>query len=451
MSQPKPTAPRAESPLKSVMSTLGTEVVLFPLIIVVGALITRYLGPTDKGIYTFIILIYGIFVSLIMVGNSGSTHYYLSNKEYTVKEIFGSLLLMTFYFSVIATIAVYTLWYMGWLGKTGAAITHTQIIIILISIPPTIANLLFMRVFVGTSQFVLKNKTLLTFRFVQLGLLLLFAFVINYRLTGIIIAVMLAKITYLIIQLRFILKHYAVDFSFDRTYLKKAHTYGIQIWLNELIKVSNNRIDQFIIGIFLAPELLGFFSISVVVCELAQKVPSTTLQIFFNQTAKSDDRQRKYLLERLHKLNFWVTFLAGIFLTVAGYWLIVLMYGRAFEFSYTILLYYLPGAVIFMSTRVFLVYFSACGKPLKNTWIHLSGILVGIPAYILLIGKMGVIGAAIGSTLAYFATNITALYLYQKETNGFSLNIYKMNKDDWQWVGNKYHQVTSKLKNKLKP
>lgn len=450
MSQPKPITPKAESPLKSVLSTLGAEAVLFPLTIVVGALITRYLGPADKGIYTFIILIYVIFVPLIMVGNSGSTHYYLGNKEYTVKEIFGSLLLMIFYFSLIATATVYVLWYMGWLGRAGAAITSTQIILILISIPLTIANLLLMRVFVGTSQFVLKNKTVLTFRFIQLGLLILFAFVINYRLTGVIFAVMLAKAAYLLIQLRLILKHYVVDFNFDKTYIKKAHTYGIQIWLNELIKVSNNRIDQFIIGIFLAPELLGFFSISVVVCELAQKIPSTTLQVFFNEIAKSNETQRKHLLERLHKLNFGVTFLGGMFLLLTGYWLIILMYGKAFEFSYTILLYYLPGAVIFMSTRIFLVYFSACGKPLKNTWIHLSGILVGIPAYILLIGKMGVIGAAIGSTLAYFATNITALYLYHKETRNLSLNIYKMNKSDWQWVGDKYDQMTSKIKNRLK-
>ena len=125
------------------------------------------------------------------------------------------------------------------------------------------------------------------------------------------------------------------------------------------------------------------------------------------------------------------------------------MYGKEYEFSYTILLYYLPGIIIFMSTRIFLQYFAASGQPMKNTWIQLSGILVGIPAYFLLIGKYGVVGAAIGSTLAYTTTNITALYLYQKETSNFSINIYKMNKSDWQWVGNKYQQITSKLKAKL--
>lgn len=449
MSRIKPTAPKEEAPLKSVLSTFSTEVLLFPLAIIVGALITRYLGPANKGVYTFIILIYSILVPLTMVGNSGSTHYYLSNKQYQVNNIFGSLILMVFYFSLLANILVFTLWYMGWLGETGAEITNTQMGFILFSVPLTIANLLFMRVFAGTSQFVLKNKTLIIFTFIQALLLLTFAYVVNAGLTGVVAAVAVAKLTYFIIQLRLILKNYAIQFNFNGTFIKKAHTYGIQLWLNELIRVSNNRIDQLIIGIFLVPELLGFFSVSVVVAELVQKIPSSAIQVFFNQVAKSDDAQRKKLLERIHKLTFWVTILGCIFLMITGYWLIILIYGRAFEFSYTILLYYLPGAAIFMSTRIFIVYFAGIGKPMKNTWIHLSGILVGIPAYILLIGKMGVIGAAIGSTLAYIVTNITGLYLYYKETNDLSLNLYKMNKEDWQWVSNKYHETFSKLKAKL--
>jgi len=446
MSQIKPTAPKEEAPLKSVLSTFSTEVLLFPLAIIVGALITRYLGPANKGIYTFILLIYGILVPLTMVGNSGSTHYYLSNKQYQVKDIFGSLLLMIFYFSLAANVLVFTLWYMGWLGKTGAEITGTQMALILFSVPLTIANLLLMRIFAGTSQFVVKNKTLITFTLIQALLLLTFAYVVNAGLTGVVAAVAVAKLAYFIIQIRLIITNYALQFKFNWEYIKKAHTYGIQLWLNELIRISNNRIDQLIIGIFLAPELLGFFSISVVVAELVQKVPSSVTQVFFNQIAKSDDTQRKDLLERIHKLSFWITLLGCIFLLLVGYWLILLIYGRAFEFSYTILLYYLPGAAIFMSTRIFLVYFSSIGKPMKNTCIHLSGILVGIPAYILLIGKMGVIGAAIGSTLAYIATNITALYLYHKQTNNLSFNIYKMNKDDWQWVNNKYQEVYTKVK-----
>jgi len=444
----KPT-PKAEAPIKSVLSVLGTEIFLLPLAIIVGALITRYLGPANKGIYSFIILIYSVFVPLVMVGNSGSTRYYLSNREYEVKDIFGSLLLMIFYFGIVADVLLYGLWYMGWLGKTGAAITPRQITFVLISIPLTIANLLLMRVLVGTSQFVLKNKTLIAFRLVNAVLLLTFAYALNYGLTGVVAAVMAAKFAYLIIQLRVITGNYSLEFKIDRQFIKKAHTYGIQLWLNELIRVSNNRLDQFIIAFLLAPELLGFFAVSVATAELVQKLPNSTIQVFFNQIAKSNDTQRQNLLERIHKLTFWVTLLAGIFLVLAGYWLILLMYGRAFEFSYTILLFYLPGVVVFMSTRIFLQYFAASGKPMKNTWIQLSGILVGIPAYILLIGRFGVIGAAIGSTLAYFTTNITAIYLYHAQTGNFSINIYKMNKSDWKWVNNKYQQVYAKLKTKI--
>ena len=441
--------PKAESPVKSVLSVFGTEMFLLPLTMIVGILVARYLGPANRGIYGFVILMYGVFVPLIMVGNSGSTRYYLSNREYEVKHIFGSLLLMIFYFSIIASALLYGLWYMGWLGKTGAEITPLQMVFVLISVPFTVANLLLMRVLVGTSQFILKNKTLIAFRLVNAGLLLVFAFILNYGLTGLIAAMMFAKFVYCIIQLRIISRHYSLDFNIDRQFIKKAHTYGIQLWINELIRVSNNRLDQFIIGFLLAPELLGLFAISVTIAELVQKLPNSAVQVFFNQIAKSDYAQRQSLLERIHKLTFWVTLAGGIFLAATGFWVIPLMYGKEYEFSYTILLYYLPGIIIFMSTRIFLQYFAASGQPMKNTWIQLSGILVGIPAYFLLIGKYGVVGAAIGSTLAYTTTNITALYLYQKETSNFSINIYKMNKSDWQWVGNKYQQITSKLKAKL--
>ncbi len=436
---------KAESPIKSVFSTLGTELFLFPVLIVAGALITRYLGPANKGIYSFIMLIFGIFVPLMMFGNSGSTRYYLSNKEYEVKEIFGSLLVMVIRFSLLANMLIYLLWYMGWLGKTGAAITTPQISIILVAIPLTIANLLLMRILVGTSQFVLKNTTTIVFRLVQAGLVLFFAYAIHAGLTGVVAGIMLAKFTYLLIQLKIILGHYHIEFTYNKEFVKKARIYGMKVWLNEIVRISNNRLDQLIIGLLLAPELLGFFSVSVVVAELVQKLPNSVVQVFFNEIAKADEIRKKELLSRIHKLTLWVTILGGVFLVLTGYWLIILMYGEVFKFSYEILLYYLPGVIVYMSTRIFLQYFGATGQPMKNTWIQLAGIIVSIPAYFLLIDKMGVIGAAIASTIGYLATNLTALYIYHGQTGNVSLAMYVMNKEDWKWAGEKYQEIRKKL------
>jgi len=450
MSKKKSASPKEEAPVKSALSTFGAEVVLFPLAIIVGALITRYLGPANRGIYSFILLIYGVFVPLVIVGNNGSTQYYLSNKQYQVKDILGSIFLMVFYFSIIANIGIYYIWHVGGLGETGSQITKTQIIYVLFSIPPVIASMFFLRLLMGTAQFVLHNKILIIFQFVQAGLLLFFAFGLNHGLTGIILAVLFAKYAYVIIQLRAIYTHYQIQFNWNWEYIKKSHHYGAQLWIGEVVRTSNNRLDQFIIGILLAPELLGFFSVSVVVAELIQKPPNSVLQVFFNQVAKSDDKRRQELFNRVYKLVFWITLLGGIFILVFGYWLIILMYGKEFEYSYTILLYYLPGVIIYMSTRVLLTYFAGIGEPIKSARVHVVGFLVGIPAYFILIKTMGVIGIAIGSTLIYITTNIYALWLYQAKTGNVSLNLYRMNKDDWQWLYQKYREVASKLKNRLK-
>jgi len=450
MSKTKPISPKEETPTVSVFSLLGTEVLLFPLAIIVGALITRYLGPANKGIYSFILLIYGIFPTLVTLGNNGSTQYYLSNKQYQVKDILGSILLMIFYFSIIANIAIYCIWQAGWMGETGSQITKTQMICVFFSIPPIIASMFFLRLLMGTAQFVLHNKILIIFQFVQAGLLMFFAFGLNYGLTGIVIAILFAKYAYAITQLITIFTHYPIQFNWNWEYIKESHTYGVQLWIGEVVRASNNRLDQLIIGVMLAPELLGFFSISVVVAELIQKVPQSVMQVFFNQIAKSDDKRRQELFTRIHKLVFWITILGGVFILVFGYWLIILMYGKAFEYSYTILLYYLPGIIIFMSTRTLLVYFSGIGEPIKSTRIHIAGFLVSIPAYFILINTMGVIGIAIGSTIIYATTNIYALWLYQAKTGNVSLNLYKMNKEDWQWVRSKYQKVFAKLKAKIR-
>ncbi len=441
---------KEESPLKSVLSVLGTDMFLFPFAVIIGALVTRYLGPANKGIYSFIILIYGIFPSIIMLGNTGSVRYYLSKKEYEVKEIFGSVLLMIFYFSVVACSLIYSLWYFGALGETGSKITPRQMAYILITIPIVIANLLFVRFLVGTSKFILKNKILITYRIAQLIIIATAALILDLGLTGVIVAVMIAHIINLFLYTRTISNVFDLRFHLDFNFIKKAHTYGIQLWLNELVRISNKRIDQLIIGIMLAPELLGFFAISVTVSELTQKIPGSVVQVFFNQIAKADDERRKALLERVHKLVFWTTFAGAAFLIFFGYWLIVLMYGNEFKYSYTILLFYLPGVVVYMSTRIFLQYFAAIGLPLKNALIQAIGLLVGIPLYIILINRIGVIGAAIASSAAYLTTNIVAMYLYNRHGHPVSLDMYLMKKDDWQWVGNKYNQVTSKIKAKLK-
>ena len=205
------------------------------------------------------------------------------------------------------------------------------------------------------------------------------------------------------------------------------------------VVMSNRRIDQLIIGVLIEAKFLGLYSIAVIFAELANKLTDAIAPVFFNINSKSDNKTKNLkLFFRFSRINFIITFVSLIVLLLVGKFLIQIMYGNEFIYSYNILIYYLPGVLFWISTRPMYIYFSSAGLPEINSKIELYGLGIGIILLLTLIPVFGIIGAAIASTLTYIINFVVAIIYFNKHI--LKVNIKEMiliKKDDLIFVKGK--------------
>jgi len=96
--------------------------------------------------------------------------------------------------------------------------------------------------------------------------------------------------------------------------------------------------------------------------------------------------------------------------------LLPLVFGAAFRESVPALMWLLPGVTIFSIANVIGSYLAGIGKPHLNLAVALVGLVVTVALDFVLIPWLGIIGAAIASTLSYLATTLAIIAIFVHET-----------------------------------
>lgn len=417
----------------SFISNVKTQFIILPLSIVIGSIVTRMLGPDLKGVQTIVLLIFTVILPVFMFGVAGGIRYYLTNR-YTIRESAISIAAITGLYALLNIGVVYLFAHLEWF-KIHRLAEHGLLLVVLFGIVFYAFKIILSRIFITQSHFVQLNRLTIAYKFGYAFFAIAAYYFSEDKLRGVVYAMIVSEFIHVFLLSIFILRNNSFEFKVKFDFIKKIQTYGYLVWTSEVLRLSNRRIDQVILAVLLPASTLGYYAIAVTVSELVQIVPSKVVGIFYNMINKNEnEEERLSLLSRFHRVAIGTTFLFSIPLVLIGYYLIEFLYGSEFTVSYEMMLYYIPGTIIYMGTRMLLQYFGAIGKPFNQTKIQLAGILIGLPLYFLLIPHYGAIGAAVSSSIAYGISNVFGLYLLNNSKNG---NFYFVTKGDLLYIKQK--------------
>ena len=202
--------------------------------------------------------------------------------------------------------------------------------------------------------------------------------------------------------------------------------------------------DQLIIGAFISPANLGIYSVAYSVVNLLLTPSNAISPVLFNEISKANDLGKSAeLAAKVHKALFILVAIMGVGLLLFGYWLINLMYGEEFVKAYTPMLILIPGMLFYsVSRRVLQKFLAANGFPLKTSTVQMVGAVSGVCMYMLLIPSFGIVGAAVGSTIAYLISMMTA-YIIAKRLVKHEWNFFTFSINDAKWA---YGKIRSTIK-----
>lgn len=381
--------------------------------------LARALGPSDFGLYIYVITIFGLVAQLADFGfnrfltrdiarDRSQLPQYLSN-VFTLR-----ILLIVFVFLLVSLMLFFL----------DPKITRSSLAILaLISIIPLAAAITFDAIFVALEKMFYSALALVSLNFFVAILGFLAVFVFRMGVFGAVLTFLLAHVFYLLVFGLFLLKEkISLSFSFDFSFWKKALLNSLPYGLLAFLGLLYFKIDTVLLTFIKGESQTGFYAASFKFLEGLHFIPLVVGTALFPVMARlhRDDLGE---LRRLYFLSLRFLLVIAFFLTLILFFgapiLINVLYGPDFApsilalqiLSFTIIFMFLhvPGAHLLFATEEFLA---------KIIVLSLFTLSFNVILNLILIPPFGLIGASIVTVFSEALSFIVFFLLIQKAVFG---------------------------------
>ena len=398
-------------------------------------MLSHSLGLEGLGWYRMALLLPTTMVQLLEFGITYANVYHIGRGDVNGREVMRANLWIWGFITAVGLIASTTIilvkgsqWFPG--------IPQGLMLLAMFSFPPALLQFYCQSILQGYQDF--RRFNYLTV-IVQLTTFLLSAFLIfgfHLGVTAVITAFLLGQVLSLLITVLMLRPYLKKVPSAEAhvswwAYGRKAVGYGWKQHLSAIIAFVNYRIDFFFVNLFLGPALAGTYYISIQLGESMWMISKVVSTVLLPRLAElhHEEQTRLQLTPLITRLVFSFTALAALVVGALAV-PIVSLWGKDAAPAAAALVWLLPGIVMGAATRIIAYDFSARGKPEYNSYLAIVVVVINVAANVLLIPRVGIIGGAISTTIAYTANTIATVYLYRRFSDISSWKLFILQRED---------------------
>ncbi len=215
---------------------------------------------------------------------------------------------------------------------------------------------------------------------------------------------------------------------------KELFHYGAFMQLSTLVSTLNKRLSLYLLKNNCSEQQIGVYALGTQVTEGVNIIGQSIGLVEFSALSNTEQKQRASVLTmRFMKLSVLLTFTALLIICLLPTAFYEWLFSGEFAGIRPVILLMSPGIVFFSAHTVLFNYFSGTGKPKFNLYASLIGLGVTLISAFILIPALGILGAAITTTLTYTALFVYQWIVFRKHTN---CRLYQLipNREDWEWV-----------------
>ncbi|MBM3327926.1 MAG: hypothetical protein FJY67_00445 [Calditrichaeota bacterium] len=210
--------------------------------------------------------------------------------------------------------------------------------------------------------------------------------------------------------------------------------FGISFHLSNVLSFLRSRFDLFIIAFFMSRSEVGYYSLAAAILVGLRYLPAAIGQVLLPYVAQRSDDAGNQMTPLLVRIGFALTLLAGCALVIFGYPLIYLLFGPAFIPAYKPLAVLVPGAVVLTLATMLAGDLIGRGKPHYSVIVSVITFVLNVAAGLILIPRLGIMGAALASTGTHFLTGSMFLYFFLRESGVTARDVLVARREDWLLV-----------------
>lgn len=204
---------------------------------------------------------------------------------------------------------------------------------------------------------------------------------------------------------------------FDRDVTRQAASYGVRSFGATLGELTNSRLDLLVLPAIVVASEIGLYVVAVSAASMIVGVFGSLGVVVFPAAARAGGADAIALTQRATRLVLAASALSAITLGLAAPWLVQLLYGSEFSGSVTPLRHLLPGTCCLAGVAIVNGGLKAIGRPGSASIAQFAGVGVTVVGLAVLLGPLGITGAAIASSLSFFTVLVVGLVLFARASN----------------------------------
>ncbi len=403
---------------RNVTSTFGTQLLALLLATLNAAVIARILGPSGKGILALTVLVPNVFALFLSGGISVANVYYTGQKRFDLPTLSANATAFTVMATALGAVIAALLYASGLMAKLLPGVPLNLLALSMLGLPFSLLNNYFVSLLQGRQLITRINLVSLLQRASTVALSLLLVAVLGWGLTGAVLAVLASSVVSVAV-LGAMLRRLGARFwpRWNRLVIKTTLKFGLRGYVANVLQFFNYRLDLFLVNYFLGPSSTGIYTVAVAMAEMLWYLPNAVGFVIFPKAANTSAEAMNRFTPRVFRLTLAVTAAGALALAIIGKPFIEIVYSPAFASAYGPMLALLPGVVLLGGGKVLTNEIAGRGFPQYNSIASGASLVLTVGLDLLLIPRLGVLGAAIASSIAYVAIFILALVFYRSVVN----------------------------------
>lgn len=192
------------------------------------------------------------------------------------------------------------------------------------------------------------------------------------------------------------------EWSLRLSTVKKALSLGTRGQLGNVATLLNYRLDVFVVNYYLTTGEVGLYSLGVLISEVIWQVPNAAAAATLSRTARSLEKGSPEFTCLVCRQVFFLSCVSAVLVGLLSTWLVPLVFGARFRPSVLVIWWILPGTVAFAVGKIMSADLLGRGWPQYSSNFAVLTLVLTVVLDLLLVPRIGIQGAAIASSIAYF-------------------------------------------------
>ena len=395
--------------LRDVVGVLNSNVFSLACGVGVSILLTRILGPEGFGLYSAIVIIPIIVVSLTHLGIRGASIFHLGKKTYNENELVSSIVILLI-FSSLAGIILSILAYYFYQEPDFKIL---WIALILLIIPARLAIIYIGGVFLGKDEIKKANNLNWMTNVIHLLLAMVLVWIMDMSILGAIISMLVSSLIIGIFAIYQISSTFEIRLKINKKIIYSLLRLGVLFSIAFFFIQLNFRIDILLLQKLSSEQEVGIYSLGAHVAELLWQIPMAISIVVFSRTANVEETEimNKHT-GKLLRITFLLAIMVAATIFLTAPFIIPFVFGSDFYDSIRIIQVILPGIILIVIYRILSGHLAGLGKPQVTIYIFAPALLVNIILNLLWIPEYGGQGAAWATNISYALGTIGYMIAY---------------------------------------